>query len=248
MRLVDFENATTQQLRQRVDELFAAAEAADYITQREVRWSEARFYLAEIERREHNKVGQRDFWMEASVIFLILIEIILSIYGIRLAIRQGNDTDALMTKQMVVLGQLNANMQTTAQTLQTSQTTMQSMNDRLAVELGRMSQITVDFSFSGTKASISNQGNVDLQFWGFKVADMPARINKRPVLLRRSASIEVDGIPSDIHRASKGDLVQVYVRDDFNNEFVAEGHMQIGPSIQGYGNRLQVVQRRWSSK
>jgi hypothetical protein len=99
MRLADFENATTQQLRQRVDELFEAAEAADYISHQEVRWSEARFYLAEIERREHGKVGQRDFWMEASVIFLILIEIILSIYGIRLAIRQGNDTDALMTKQ-----------------------------------------------------------------------------------------------------------------------------------------------------
>lgn len=122
------------------------------------------------------------------------------------------------------------------------------MNDRLAVELGRMSQITVNFSFSGTKASISNQGNVDLQFWGFKVADVPARINKRPVLLKRSASIEVDGIASDIHKASKGDLVQVYVRDDFNNEFVAEEHMQVGPNIQGSGGRLEVVQRKWSSK
>ena len=111
-----------------------------------------------------------------------------------------------------------------------------------------MSQITADFSLSGTKASISNQGKVDLQFWGFSVADMPARINKRPVLLRRSASIEVDGIASDIHKASKGDLVQVYVRDDFNNEFVAEGHMPVGPGIQGYGNRLQVVQRRWSRR
>lgn len=248
MRLADFENATTQQLRQKVDELFEEAETAEYIPQCEARLLEARFYLAEIERREHNKVGQRDFWMEASVIFLILIEIVLSIYGIRLAIRQGNDADALMTKQMVVLSQLNANMQTTAQTLQTSLTTMQSMNDRLAVELGRMSQITVDFSFSGTKASISNQGNVDLQFCGFKVADMPARLNTRPVLLKRSASIEVDGIASDIHKASKGDLVQVYVRDDFNNEFVAEEHMQIGPNIQGSGGRLEVVQRKWSSK
>ena len=87
-----------------------------------------------------------------------------------------------------------------------------------------------------------------MQFWGFKVADMPARINKRPVLLKRSASIEVDGIASDIHKASKGDLVQVYVRDDFNNEFVAEEHIQVGPNIQGYGGRLEVVQRKWSSK
>jgi hypothetical protein len=106
----------------------------------------------------------------------------------------------------------------------------------------------MDFSFSGPKASISNQGNVDLQFWGFKVADMPARINKRPILLKRSASIEVDRIASDIHEAVKGDMFQVYIRDDFNNEFVAEVRMQVGPNIQGFGGRLEVVQRKWSSK
>ena len=210
--------------------------------------SEAQFYLQEVGRREDSKIARRDYRMELGVIVLIGLEILLAIYGLHLGSRQANDQDALMTKQMAVLNQLNTNMQTTAQTLQTSLTTMQSMNDRLASELGRMSQITVDLSMSGTKVVISNQGNVDLQFWGFKVADMPARMNKQPVLLRRSADIELAGVASDIHKASKGDVLQVYIRDDFNNEFVAEGHQQVGPNIMGFGTRLQVVQRRWSSK
>jgi hypothetical protein len=252
MKLAELEKATTEELRRRVDELFADADAAQYIPHRDIRFAEVRFYLGEIERREHDKISSRDYLMELVVICLIALELVVAVglagWGGRQQSKEVGQQLAAFEKMQTVLSQLQESSAATAQTLKSQQLTMQSMNDRLAVELGRMSQITIDFSLSGTKATVSNQGNVDLQFGGFKVADMPARINKRPALLKRSASIEVDGIASDIHKASKGDLVEVYLLDDFNNEYVAEGHMQIGPNIQGYGNRLQVVQRRWSSR
>jgi hypothetical protein len=61
------------------------------------------------------------------------------------------------------------------------------MNDRLGVELGRMSQIILDFSIAGKQSSAVNNGNVDLQFWGYKVGNGP---DTRATLLKRSAVIE----------------------------------------------------------
>jgi hypothetical protein len=213
---------------------------------------EAQFYMQELGRREDSKIAHRDFLMELIVIFLIGLELLaavgLAVWGEREQTQEVNQQLSAFGKMQDVLSKLQESSEATAQTLNSQQSIMQSMNGRLAVELGRMSQISLNFSLSGTKASISNQGNVDLQFWGFKVADMTTRMNKRPTLLKRSASIEVDGIASDIHKALKGDMVQVYIRDDFNNEFVAEEHMQVGPNIGGYGGRLEVVQRKWSSK
>jgi hypothetical protein len=247
MKLEEFERATEAELRKRANTCFDRAEVSGGLDKPYL-YTEAQFYIGEIERRKQGKANTFSFWMEVAVILLILGEIVLGIYGTKLAIKQGNDADAYMTKQNAILNQLNDNMAVTAKTLNSTLSTMQSMNDRLAVELGRMSQITVDLSMSGTEMTISNQGNVDLQFWGFKVADLPARIMKRPVLLRRSANIEVDGLATDIHKATKGEGLQVYIRDDFNNEFVAEGHQQVGPNIMGFATRLQVVQRGWSSK
>jgi hypothetical protein len=213
---------------------------------------EAQFYMQELGRREDSKIATRDFLMELIVIFLIALELLaaigLAVWGERQQTREVNQQLAAFGKMQDVLSKLQESSAATAQTLSSQQSIMQSMNDLLAVELGRMSQITLDFSFSRTKGNISNQGNVDLQFWGFKVADMPPRMNKRPVLLKRSASIEVDGIASDIHKSTKGDLIEVYIRDDFNNEFVAEVHTLNGPNLQGFGSRLEVVQRKWSSK
>jgi len=244
MKLADFEKATTEELRQTVDALFAGAEEAGFIAQREARWSEARFYIAEIERRGHDRVARRDFWMEVAVIALILIEIILSVYGIRLAIKQGNDADALMTKQTAVLDQLNANMQATAQVLQASQATMQSMNERLGMELGRMARIELLFSFSQVPGrqmtEIYNRGNTDLQFWGYRLGNFPPRIDKKPMLLKGGAKIEhVPNMLSDIHNATTSTAqIEIYVRDDFSNEFVGQGQLPVGPNVtqSGYNN------------
>jgi hypothetical protein len=57
---------------------------------------EAQFYVAAVVRKRDERVARRDFWMEVGVIALISIEIILSIVGIRIAIRDGKDQSAVL--------------------------------------------------------------------------------------------------------------------------------------------------------
>lgn len=211
---------------------------------------EAQFYMQELGRREDSQVARRDLILEIVVIVLIGLEIVLAVYGTRLAVKQGNDEDVRMTKQMEILGHLDGNMQTTAQTLLNSLTTMQSMNDRLAVELGRMSNIRLQFSYNAKEADISNLGNVDLGFWGFKVGNLPPHIYKRPTLLKRNAAIRIGAnIINDLHKSpSGGTVVQLFVRDDFNNEFVCEESMPAGANVGGGGGIMESVQRKWSPK
>ena len=211
---------------------------------------EAQFYMQELGRREDAKVARRDLILELIVIALIGLEIVLAVYGTRLAIKQANDQDVMMSKQMEVLNRLDGNMQLTAQTLQSSQTTMQSMDKRLGMELGRMARIDLMFSFSAGNAELYNRGNADLEYWGYKLANLPARMNKKPVPLRGGAKIEhLPRILDDIRNA-KGPMgqLEIYVRDDLNNEYVGEGNLGVGPNIGGSYDVLQAVRRQWSHK
>ena len=183
---------------------------------------------------------------------LIGVEIVLAVYGTRLAIKQANDQDALMTKQMEVLNQLNANMQTTAKTLQTSQATMQSMNERLGMELGRLARVDLWFEFqlAAKTAGLLNRGNTDLKYWGYKLGTAPARMNKKPVSLNGGAEIALwRGLIDEIRNASPSVITfEVYVRDDFGTEFVGDISMSVGPNAGGLGTNLQIVTRQWSHK
>ena len=74
---------------------------------------EAQFYQTELDRRQEerdrrhtSKVERLSFWMEFAVIILILFEIVLSIYGIRLAISEDKDETAVMDKQNAILNNL----------------------------------------------------------------------------------------------------------------------------------------------
>jgi hypothetical protein len=78
---------------------------------------EAQFYMQEIGRREDSRIARRDFWMEFSVIGLILAEIVLSIYGLRLAIKQDKDEQAMMDKQNAILTNLQNSTSDTAAAL-----------------------------------------------------------------------------------------------------------------------------------
>jgi hypothetical protein len=61
-----------------------------------------------LERTHIRGIERRDFWLEIAVIVLICIEILLSIYGVKLAVQQGTDQDALMKKQIGILTNLQA--------------------------------------------------------------------------------------------------------------------------------------------
>jgi len=52
---------------------------------------EAQFYLTGVARKRDERVANRDFWLEVTVIVLIFVEIIIiSVAGIRIGILEGN--------------------------------------------------------------------------------------------------------------------------------------------------------------
>jgi hypothetical protein len=75
---------------------------------------EADFYRRELDRRHDDKVELRSLLLEIAVIGLILLEIALSVYGIRLAIKEDKVDTAVMDKQNGILNNLQTSTQSTA--------------------------------------------------------------------------------------------------------------------------------------
>ena len=125
-----------------------------------------------------------------------------------------------------VLSHLQESSEATAQTLGSVQSTMQTMNERIGSQLGRIAQIIIDFSFSrpGKKVDLFNRGNVDLTVWGYKVDGEPTRIYERPVSLKRSEHHTFSTLFNDINKVKENDSgnLNIYLRDDFGNDFIGE--------------------------
>jgi hypothetical protein len=119
MTFEEFETANSKQLRSEARICFQASMemAGGAWERRTAKLLEAQFFMQELDRREDSWIARRDFWLEVAVIILILVEILLSIYGIKLAVKQGNDEDAMMGKQNAILFDLQTSTQATAQLL-----------------------------------------------------------------------------------------------------------------------------------
>ena len=120
MTYEDFCRATDDELRRMANQCFVEAYEGPHM-ERPIRFSEAQFYIGEIdrreaakERRESKRVADRDFWMEALVIFLIGLELVAAIWGIVIAVREGKDQAAVSNKQLNVLQTMQANAATQA--------------------------------------------------------------------------------------------------------------------------------------
>jgi len=212
---------------------------------------EAQFYMQELGRREDSRVATRDFRMELIVIFLIGLElvaaVVLAIVGSR---QQGQDTNqqlAAFGKMQDVMSRLQESSKATADTLQSLQSTTQSMNDRIGTQLGRMAQMAIDFAMNvpQNKADLFNRGNVDLTIWGYKVDGEPARTYKKPISIKRSEHLNLATLLSDIKNANGQGNLDIFLRDDFENEFIAE-ILVPSPNVLGMGATFDIVQRRWS--
>ncbi len=102
MNTEEFEKATKKDLRRKANECFDNLKDSG-----SQEWPallmEARFYLDEIERREHDWVATRDLWLEIVVIVLIGLEIYFGITGgnAQLTVLQKLDTSASQTATAV---------------------------------------------------------------------------------------------------------------------------------------------------
>jgi hypothetical protein len=99
MTFEQMEKAKRPELRAEAKKCFEIAQDNATVNEYQAaKMLEAQFYMQELDRRHDSWIERRDFWLELAVIMLILAEIILSVYGIRLAIKQGHDEDLLMDK------------------------------------------------------------------------------------------------------------------------------------------------------
>jgi hypothetical protein len=112
------------------DQCFAEMEQSPWLPFHTSKLLQAQFYINEIAYRENeaahkedSKIARRDFWLELLVIGLILGELIVSVYSIRLGIRDAS-------KQAEILGHMDTSTSLTAaaakeQATQLSQLTVQ---------------------------------------------------------------------------------------------------------------------------
>ena len=114
MTVEEFERATERDLRQRANQLFQESDGAGKLV-RTALLTEARFYLDEIDRRDDRFRSGRDFWMELAIIVLIVIEIVLSIVGLRGARDEFQVLHSLEASASATAANLTALQQTTEQ-------------------------------------------------------------------------------------------------------------------------------------
>jgi hypothetical protein len=102
MNTEEFERATEQDLRRNANECFDKLKDSGSQEWPALLLS-ARFYMDEIERREHDRVATRDLLLELVVIFLIGLELYFGITGgnAQIAVLQKLDTSASQTAAAV---------------------------------------------------------------------------------------------------------------------------------------------------
>jgi hypothetical protein len=239
MTLEEFEAATEQELRQKADECFAKSENAG-TGDKPYLYLEAQFYINEIQRREHererrkdSRISTRDFWMECGVLLMILIEIILSLYGIRLSTKQGRDADALMTAQNSVLQNLNTSSAATARTLQSLQSTTEGMNDNIVTQLALNYLIPLTFAYdrAAVRLLATNGGLPQIKVWGFQPGSGDTtRLEKSPKVIEtgHTASWPLKPVYDDVSmHTPNGSSVRIPV------SFYVENAVQQRFSIHG---------------
>ena len=90
---------------------------------------EAQFYMQEMDRRDSSRIARRDWWLEIVVIFLIGIEIVLSVVGIIFAVREGNAQAKLVQAQTGILTSLQQSSSDTVGALKGLLETTGKMNE-----------------------------------------------------------------------------------------------------------------------
>jgi hypothetical protein len=166
---------------------------------------EAQFYMQELGRREDSRIASRDFLLEGGVIFLIFIEIMLSIYGVKLALKQGTDEDRLMDKQNAILTNLQNSTADTAaamkglaaitkamsdatsassKTLTSLRSTTETMNKGVQNQLSLFYDpaCTITYDQGQNRIILSNSGRTGLTLTGISVSGIPLNVGGRKLI------------------------------------------------------------------
>jgi len=142
MTFEQFERASPEELKAQAKQCFDLINDAQIVNEFQVaKLLEAQFYMQELDRREDSRIAIRDFRLEVAVIALIFIEIILSVAGILLAIKQGNGEDKLMDKQNTILANLQNSTSDTGEAMKELAVITKAMSDNTAESRKTLSSV-----------------------------------------------------------------------------------------------------------
>jgi hypothetical protein len=219
MTFEEYEKATPSVLRAQAEACFDRANNNPSWGGSPTLLLQAQFYMQELDRRDDNRVKRRDFWLEIAVIVLILGEIILSVYGIRLAIKEDKDEDAMMSRQNTILSNLQTSTQATA--------------DQLKEQIAMQNRIFINpqpFGFDGM--TVYNNSKSEISIWGFKMKGLRAvKHHHAPsfVAEHTAETIRFREYYRDFSSSSVVDY-ELYLKNAAGEEFIWEGSMNYNHS------------------
>jgi len=228
LKLANIRSMTEEELERVVEDCFEYAPDTIPVDRLAI-LLEAQFYQTELDRRKSSWVEQRSFWLEIAVIVLILGEILLSIYGIRLAIREAKDDTVAMDKQNTILNDLQTSTHATASLLEN--------------ELDLEYTLSINVEYGGNESMIIyNNSRSAATLAGIKLDGMVPRIRGgQPILIadHNQAPINFnDYDPKLGPRIAGGGKpfsfpVELYLSNAQGKEFVWKGRLT---SLQSSGN------------
>jgi hypothetical protein len=167
----------------------------------------AQFYLAELERRERRRAEEErdeidrkrwriDFWAEAMIIILILIEIGLSVWDHNQYQKNAKEELRAFTDMQSVLSALRDSSRETAETMKAERQTMEAMKQSLErqVELFYDVQLNMVFEPSGKKLVLINTGRSSVAIYEVFIGGALSehKTFEKPQLLAPSSTQEFD--------------------------------------------------------
>jgi len=215
---------------------------------------QAQFYLAEIDRRQAEIdrqkgawIAQRDFWMDVTIIILIIGELI---FGY-IAFREG-------AQQTRVLEELQRSTSATAKTLVALEATTERMNGAIQAELALSSRIALDIVFDGGILNITNKGPVNVALHGWRINRSQPVMEEQPIIL-------IAGMFSQVHTGAYEELrklaenharlvlpLELYLEANDGTEYIATGDLVGGRAFTGVIkmklDRLLIAKGVWRHK
>jgi hypothetical protein len=183
--------------------------------------------MQELDRRHEGWIEKRSLLLEISVIVLILIEIILSVYGIRLAITEAKADAIVMDKQNTILNNLQTSTQATASLLGQE------------LDLEYTLAINVEYD-GGDYIRVFNNSRAEASLAGINVDGILARIkNGRPTVIADHNMVPINlteynpKLREKMTSSSGKPItfpIEIYLSNARGKEFIWRGHFTAGNS------------------
>jgi hypothetical protein len=232
------EKMSKKQLREHINTLFA--EAQNPGLDRSSRYSQAQFYMRELEHRHDSWISLRDLLLEIVVILLIGGEILLGYC-------QGSDEAKAAALQYQVLTTLQTSSGATADRLVEAKNALKTLNDKLQAEIDLYYEpsITLEYfqQFGFHRMRVSNNGRTRISIFGVK-GGRPPRKNSpcelgEPLSIPSAGSnvmdsglINIFGVQSIIDGGGTS-KVSVYFRTENGKEYEHQVLVERVPIVEG---------------